>query len=156
VRCAPGDVLTISAAGAGGWGDPLRRPIGEVIDDVAQGKVSEAGARSYGVVVRDGALDEAATTALRNQRGSRPQGMVFDPARLAFEKVWSDRAWDHLSARLFALPVEWRFFLKHEIFAAVNADAAAEVDSVAAIERAYARLLQLYPQIAPRTHGEAA
>jgi N-methylhydantoinase B len=82
--------------------------------------------------------------------------MVFDPARLAFETVWSDCAWDHLSARLFALPVEWRFFLKHEIFAAVSADTAAEADPVAAIERAYARLLQLHPQIAPRTHGEAA
>ena len=40
--------------------------------------------------------------------------------------------------------------------AAVTADTAAEADPVAAIERAYARLLQLYPQIAPRTHGEAA
>jgi N-methylhydantoinase B len=156
VRCAPGDVLTISAAGAGGWGDPLRRPVSAVMDDVAQGKVSEAGARSYGVVVRDGALDAAATAALRSETSSRPNGMVFDPARLAFEKVWSDRAWDHLSTRLFALPVEWRFFLKHEIFAAVNADTAAEADPVAAIERAYARLLQLYPQIAPRPHGEAA
>ncbi len=156
VRCAPGDILMISAAGAGGWGDPFTRPVAEVMDDVAQGKVSDQGARSYGVVAVDGKLDEAATQALRTGPGERPSGLVFDPQRLAFEKIWSNEAWDHLSTRLFALPIEWRFFLKHEIFALVNADTAAEADPVAAIERAYASLLQLYPQIAPRALGEAA
>ncbi|PTM41667.1 hydantoinase B/oxoprolinase family protein [Bosea sp. 124] len=156
VRCAPGDTLMISAAGAGGWGDPHTRPVGEVMDDVAQGKVSVEGARRYGVVVVDGKLDDAATHTLRTQPGERPNGLVFDPERLSFEAIWSDEAWDHLSARLFALPIEWRFFLKHEIFALVNADATAKADPVAAIERAYASLLQLYPQIAPRSLGEAA
>jgi N-methylhydantoinase B len=156
VRCAPGDVLMISAAGAGGWGDPFERPVAEVMDDVAQGKVSAEGARDYGVVVLDGELDEAATQTLRAGPGERPKGLVFDKERLSFERIWSDRAWDHLSDTLFALPIEWRFFLKHEIFALVNADAAAEADPVAAIERAYAGLLRLYPQIAPRNVEKAA
>lgn len=156
VRCAPGDVLTISAAGAGGWGDPFARPVVEVMDDVAQGKVSDRGARSYGVVVQDGQLDEAATQALRTAPGERPQGLVFDAARLSFETIWSNAAWDHLSGLLFALPIEWRFFLKHQIFALVGADAAAEADPVAAIERAYAGLLRLYPQIRPHDLGAAA
>lgn len=156
VRCAPGDVLMISAAGAGGWGDPFTRPAAEVMDDVAQGKVSEAGARRYGVVVRDGILDEAATKALRARPGERPSGLVFDAERLSFETIWSNEAWDHLSGLLFALPIEWRFFLKHEIFALVNDDTAAKSDPVAAIGRAYASLMLLYPQIAPRNLGEAA
>jgi N-methylhydantoinase B len=82
--------------------------------------------------------------------------MVFDPERLAFEAVWSDAAWDRLSQLLFDLPIEWRFFMKHEIFAAVSADEAAKADPVAAVERAYARQIELYPQVAPRTRGRAA
>ncbi|TCR68593.1 hydantoinase B/oxoprolinase family protein [Bosea sp. BK604] len=156
VRCSPGDVLRISAAGAGGWGDPFSRPVAEVMDDVAQGKVSEIGALAYGVVVRNGLLDKAATEASRADSQQRETGIVFDPARLAFERVWSNAAWDALSEKLFALPIEWRFFMKHEIFAGVNADTAAEGDPVAAIERAYRRLLELYPQIVPRRLGEAA
>lgn len=156
VRCAPGDVLRISAAGAGGWGDPFGRPVADVMDDVAQGKVSEIGALAYGVVVRNGVLDQAATEASRADSRQRETGIVFDPDRLAFERVWSNAAWDALSEKLFALPIEWRFFLKHEIFAAVNADPAAQADPVAAIERAYLRLLELYPQIVPRRLGEAA
>lgn len=156
VRCAPGDILMISAAGAGGWGDPFARPVAEVMDDVAQGKVSEDGARDYGVVVNRGTLDEAATQTLRARPGERPKGLVFDSERLSFERIWSDRAWDRLAEALFALPIEWRFFLKHEIFALVNADAAAESDPVAAVERAYAHLLRLYPQVTPRSVEEAA
>lgn len=156
VRCAPGDVLEISAAGAGGWGDPFTRPIPEVLDDVLQGKVSEAGARAYGVAIAGGAVDEAATAELRAAPRERPTGMVFDPERLAFETVWSDAAWDRLSQLLFDLPIEWRFFLKHEIFTAVTADGTTAANPVAAVERAYARLLETYPQIAPQTLGRAA
>jgi N-methylhydantoinase B len=156
VRCAPGDVLMISASGAGGWGDPFTRPLTEVLDDVAQGKVSEAGALAYGVVIETGIVDQEKTTALRARPRSTPSGLTLDPARLDFETIWSDAAWDHLSERLFALPVEWRFFMKHQIFAAVSTDAAAASDPVAAIERAYASLLVLYPQVAPRTIGAAA
>jgi N-methylhydantoinase B len=157
VRCAPGDVLRISASGAGGWGDPFERPLAAVLDDVAQGKVSEQGARAYGVALRDGALDEAATAALRAApRRTATSGMTLDPARLAFEKVWSDAAWDRLSEKLFALPVDWRFFMKHQVFAAVASDGQAEADPVAAVERAFAAALALYPQLTPRATSEAA
>jgi N-methylhydantoinase B len=47
-----GEVVRIRTTGGGGWGDPLDRPITEVVRDVSWGKVSIAGARdSYGVVV---------------------------------------------------------------------------------------------------------
>jgi N-methylhydantoinase B len=156
VRCGPGDILTISAAGAGGWGDPFERPDQEVLRDVLGGKVSESGARAYGVVVKDGVVDEAATKALRSTPRESLEGMTFDPERLSFERIWSDAVWDRLSQHLFALPVEWRFFVKHELFAAVNADAAAKDDPVAALERAYARVLKQYPQIVPRRLEDAA
>jgi N-methylhydantoinase B len=68
---AAGEVIRIRTTGGGGWGDPLDRPVAEVLRDVRWGKVSIAGARAdYGVVVGgdadDPALDEPATIALRD------------------------------------------------------------------------------------------
>jgi N-methylhydantoinase B len=64
-----GTVVRIRTTGGGGWGDPLDRPVDEVLRDIAWRKVSVAGARAdYGVVVRDdGTADEAATAALREE-----------------------------------------------------------------------------------------
>jgi N-methylhydantoinase B len=62
-----GTVVRIRTTGGGGWGDPLDRPVDEVLRDIAWRKVSVAGAREdYGVVVKDdGTADEAATEQLR-------------------------------------------------------------------------------------------
>jgi N-methylhydantoinase B len=49
---APGDVLVNNSGGGGGWGDPLERPVEEVVEDVREGYVSVRQAeRDYGVVV---------------------------------------------------------------------------------------------------------
>ena len=65
-----GDRYTHVAAGGGGFGDPLQRDPAAVLEDVLDGKVSVAAARErYGVVVTDGAVDDAATRALREARG---------------------------------------------------------------------------------------
>jgi N-methylhydantoinase B len=69
-----GTVVRIRTTGGGGWGDPLERPVDEVLRDIAWRKVSVHGAREdYGVVVReDGTADEDATEALRTaRRGER-------------------------------------------------------------------------------------
>ena len=67
-----GDLLWHSTAGAGGWGNPWQRDPERVVEDVLDGKVSAAGARAYGVVIdADGALDAAATAALRAQLAAR-------------------------------------------------------------------------------------
>src|SRR5262245_1131644 len=66
------DLVRIERPGGGGLGDPLRRPVDKVIDDVRQGYVTGARARSdYGVAIRiaDGEplLDEAETAILRGK-----------------------------------------------------------------------------------------
>src|SRR5262245_7111821 len=66
------DLVCIERPGGGGLGNPLRRPVDKVIDDVRQGYVTAARARSdYGVAVRmtDGEprLDEAETAILRGK-----------------------------------------------------------------------------------------
>jgi N-methylhydantoinase B len=64
---AAGTVVRIRTTGGGGWGDPLERPVEEVLRDIAWRKVSVRGARDdYGVVVRGpGEADVAATEELR-------------------------------------------------------------------------------------------
>jgi N-methylhydantoinase B/oxoprolinase/acetone carboxylase alpha subunit len=72
-----GEVIRIRTTGGGGWGDPLERPLGEVLQDVQWGKVSIESARAdyAAVVTSSGAgldlrfeLDVEASTALRAQR----------------------------------------------------------------------------------------
>ncbi|TYC97955.1 hydantoinase B/oxoprolinase family protein [Arthrobacter echini] len=61
------DVLHFVTWGGGGWGDPLARDPELVCKEVRRGLVTQAGARTYGVVCDDdGDLDAAATSALRD------------------------------------------------------------------------------------------
>jgi N-methylhydantoinase B len=64
-----GRVVRFQVSGAGGYGDPRERDPHAVIDDVLDGMVSRDAARErYGVVLsKEGALDEAATAALRER-----------------------------------------------------------------------------------------
>jgi len=63
-----GDVYTIRSSGGGGWGDPHERDATRVLDDVRNGYVSlEAAERVYGVVIRDGEIDEQATARVRSR-----------------------------------------------------------------------------------------
>lgn len=70
-----GDTLLIETGGGGGHGHPFDRPAAQVVQDIRDGFVSiEAARRDYGVVVRDGVLDVAATSALRE---AKPQSRAF-------------------------------------------------------------------------------
>jgi N-methylhydantoinase B len=61
------DVVLMESSGGGGFGDPLDRDPARVAADVAEGYVTlDAAARDYGVVWRDGAVDEAATATRRD------------------------------------------------------------------------------------------
>lgn len=62
-----GEWVRVVTAGGGGIGDPKTRPLDKVKADVESGIVSENQAEQvYGVVFRNGQLDEAATSALRS------------------------------------------------------------------------------------------
>lgn len=64
-----GDTFTHVSAGGGGFGPALERDPAAVLADVLDGKVSTAAAAArYGVVIVDGAIDDAATAALRAER----------------------------------------------------------------------------------------
>ena len=64
-----GDVLFMESSGGGGFGDPLERDPALVLADLAEGYVTAVAAEAiYGVVLREGALDPAATAACRAAR----------------------------------------------------------------------------------------
>jgi len=81
----PGDVFGYSFQGGGGWGDPLEREPEAVRADLEAGLVTESGADAlYGVVLRGGAVDEAATEERRAERRAlRLAGAPRTPARAA-------------------------------------------------------------------------
>jgi N-methylhydantoinase B/oxoprolinase/acetone carboxylase alpha subunit len=65
---APGECFRFEATGGGGWGDPLLRPMQEVLDDVLDEYISiEAARRDYGIVLSETGdkVDEAATARQR-------------------------------------------------------------------------------------------
>ncbi len=81
VPVAAGDLLHFVTWGGGGWGDPLLREPALVGLEVRRGLVSAEGAARYGVVCDDeGAVDDTATGALREQlRAGRPDVLpTFD------------------------------------------------------------------------------
>jgi N-methylhydantoinase B len=92
VPVVPGDSFERPSAGGGGFGDPLERDPGEVLEDVIDGYVSLARAeRDYGVVVReiDAELSEyeldaeATAKARERERGARVGRLEEDPEEVA-------------------------------------------------------------------------
>lgn len=67
LKLQAGSAITFRTAGGGGWGDPLERPVADVVEDVLDGFVTRQAARdAYGVVLSaDGEVDHAATAQLR-------------------------------------------------------------------------------------------
>ncbi|MBY5460876.1 hydantoinase B/oxoprolinase family protein [Rhizobium leguminosarum] len=122
VHCGPGDVIRVIGPGAGGYGDPFTRKPDAVLADVRSGAVStDSAKRDYGVVIRDGKIDEPATAAMRAEpRDANVATITHGIERQAYEAVWSPERYDLLTAFLAAAPVGWRFFLKHRVFDAVE------------------------------------
>jgi N-methylhydantoinase B len=106
-----GETLTFRTQGGGGFGDPFTRDPERVRDDVIRGLVSAKMAeRDYGVVIRNGEVDAAATAEIRN----RPRPAPADPeytlgaAREAYDRMWPGAVQDRLNQLLTELPARLR------------------------------------------------
>jgi N-methylhydantoinase B len=116
-------VILVTASGGGGWGPAFERDAQAVLFDVQQGKVSvQSAADDYGVVIRDGAIDETATAARRARlaANAKPGVFAFNDQREAYEREWTDANYAVLTEVLATLPVHWRHFIKKRIFAALQ------------------------------------
>jgi N-methylhydantoinase B len=151
VVAGPGDVFRIWSPGGGGRGNPLEREPVRVLRDVQKGFVSEALALSdYGVVLKNGAVDVVATDLERERRmaDAKQAGFFnYGTQRDTYEATWTKAAYSALMDILFSLPVEWRFFIKHEVFRAVEALAPAKRGTAASIHEIFERLQLNYPQL---------
>ena len=147
----PGDVLHVTCGGAGGWGNALERDPEAVLLDWRRGWVTEAHARAaYGVVIAEGAVDNAATKAERAARvGETAEGFYdLGTERTAFERVWTDANYAALTECLASLPVHWRFYAKHRLFAAIDTmDPADRAGDGSEVRRVFAALVDEFPQL---------
>ncbi len=102
-----GDMVTILMPAGGGYGDPLLRDVEMVIRDVRSGYVTAEGAeRDYGVVIKNGALEAAATEKLRASRRDTEPKPYFDfgTEREIWEAAFDDQLMGELNERLWELP----------------------------------------------------
>jgi N-methylhydantoinase B len=159
IKCEPGDVISIIGPGGGGYDDPFDRDPALVLHDVRCGFVSLDNARAlYGVVIRNGAIDEGATAALRRTRPIVPLSWGhFDigAARRAHEAKWTPERYDALTRILGDVPVNWRFYLKHRFFAAMDADPQAVAPGAAGIYALYESFRREFPDL-PKPQATAA
>jgi N-methylhydantoinase B len=125
LRLQPGDVVRIVAPGGGAYGDPYRREVAKVLKDVEDGFVTvEEAQTSYGVVIRDGALDDSATKALRTA-GTRERvnaEFIFGEERTAYECLISPAMQDRVNQLLSEQPGAVRQFLRTRVYEAVEND----------------------------------
>jgi N-methylhydantoinase B len=123
VTVAKNDVVRFLTPGGGGYGDPFLRDEDAVLADLRAGFVSaEAAARDYGVVVREGAVDQAATRALRAARPVAESNAItfdFGPERRQWEALFSDELMQALNEALLRVPVSARARRRREVFEAV-------------------------------------
>ena len=152
VTADPGDVIRITSAGAGGYGNPLAREPERVLTDVRRGFVTALAARAeYGVVIANDSVDEEATRVLRERMAAADghRGFGYGEARMAFEKVWTRENYEALTAILARLPVDWRFFVKHRVFEAVERMQESErTGEGEEVRHAFSVLVAEYPELA--------
>jgi len=149
VTLDPGDVIHIHSPGGGGRGSPLDREPERVRLDVQRGYVSVAAAEAaYGVVIRDAAVDLAATETMRATLRRRESGAHFDfgPEREAHEALWTRENYDALTAILLALPVHWRFFVKTKVFEVLPTQQP-RGDNRPDVHAAFAAVREAYPEV---------
>jgi N-methylhydantoinase B len=119
---AAGDVIEFATSGGGGFGDPLDREPARVLADVDAGLVTlEQAVSVYGVVLRDGAVDEAATSELRASMPRSEYPFVdVGPERRAYEEIWSDEVATELIALLKPFPSRLRAIVRTRARARVD------------------------------------
>ena len=73
---------------------------------------------------------------------------------MAFERVWTRENYEVLTEILARLPVDWRFFVKHRVFEAVERMPGDERTGTGdEVRRAFSLLAAEYPELAEHATG---
>ncbi|MGU7771819.1 hydantoinase B/oxoprolinase family protein [Burkholderia sp. MR1-5-21] len=163
VVCMPGDVIRLVGAGAGGYGRPVDRDPRRVRDDVLRGYVSPDEARDvYGVALADDDVDAAETARLRDALRGRQAAPAFSfgAYREAFEAKWTGARYAALTRILAGVPVQWRYFIKHRLFDALDRRIEADPQGCAdgggeIVDALFAELCRAYPQLVQARRASA-
>ena len=118
---------------------------------------SRAAADDYGVVIRDGAIDETATAARRARlaANAKPGVFAFNDQREAYEREWTDANYAVLTEVLATLPVHWRHYMKKRIFAALEElPAHQRRGDGSEVRRAFELAVAEFPQLSPAQAAE--
>jgi N-methylhydantoinase B len=102
-----GDVVQFDTSSGGGFGFPFDRPVDLVLNDAQACLITVAEAKAqYGVVVKDGVVDLAASRRARARCSAGKQSRVADvgPERRAYEAIWSDETVTEMIRVLRAYP----------------------------------------------------
>jgi N-methylhydantoinase B len=119
----PGDVVEFNSSSGGGYGDPLRRAPDKVLADIRAGFLDARAAHAdYGVVVRDGAVDDAATARERAARPPRTARFAAGDERAEFEAIWPETLQRDLIAVLMQQRSAVRGFLRERLEAFIAAE----------------------------------
>ena len=161
IACRPGDIIRCEGGGGGGYGDPFERVPAKVLEDVRRGYVALADARTlYGVAIQDGAIDENHTALMRGKRSRQitPAHFNYGPMRVAHETKWTEPRYAVLTRRLAELPVNWRFFMKHQAFDELEARIAAGTafEGPHVIDDIFDSLVRRYPELTVVREPQAA
>ncbi|MER8562662.1 hydantoinase B/oxoprolinase family protein [Mesorhizobium sp. M0578] len=138
-----GDVLRMISPSGGGFGDPVRRTVALVVEDVTNGMLDEEeAAEIYGVVIRGGVLDIPATERRRAELATPAAVPLFTHghARREYEAGWPAEASVALANAVLQAPPGLRRAVQREARAALAAtprpvNAATVSDAVAALVR---------------------
>ena len=159
LRASVGDVIRLSTAGGGGYGDPLERDAQKVLDDVLNGFVTVAGAeRDYGVVIGNARLDGAATARLRESRrpAAPPPLYTLGAAREEYERVWSADVSRVMIDILYRLPQPMRYEVRGRLWRGMEKRRAdGQFCDVAALEALWAEQRQRMEKSALRIEAHA-
>ena len=142
LRLDPGDVVSIFSPAGGGHGDPRKRDPGKVREDVRAGFIGEARAlEQYGVVVKDGVVDVAATERARAATPPPSEGTFdYGPGRAELERRWPPGLQDVAIGLLEGVPPAVRDWGKHQIYDRVQEIAVERPPTTADVEVAWAEV----------------
>jgi N-methylhydantoinase B len=132
-----GDVVRIVSPGGGGFGPAMRRDPAKVLTDVANGLLTVAAAEShYGVIVANGAVDTAATSAARAAAPADTAEFVFGPERTGYETTLPGAVQDLVARLLASRPSAVRFFARGRIYGLLSRQPNLLKQDTAALEAA--------------------